>query len=50
LLLSVLEGWGILDTATFDVVTIACVICGTGIFVAAVSALGEHIADKGRQE
>jgi voltage-gated potassium channel len=35
-------------TAAGKIFTIAFVICGIGIFVAAVSALGEHIARKGR--
>jgi voltage-gated potassium channel len=35
-------------TPAGKIFTIAYVICGIGIFVAAVSALGEHIARKGR--
>ena len=37
-------------TAAGKIFTIAYVICGIGIFVAAVGALGEHIARKGPRE
>ncbi|KAB0269207.1 potassium channel family protein [Microvirga brassicacearum] len=37
-------------TAAGKIFTIAYVICGLGIFVAAVGALGEHIARKGHRE
>jgi hypothetical protein len=36
-------------TAAGKIFTIAYVICGIGIFVAAAGALGEHIADKARR-
>lgn len=36
-------------TAAGKIFTIAYVICGIGIFVAAAGALGGHIADRARQ-
>ena len=37
-------------TAAGKIFTIVYVVCGIGIFVAAVSALGEHVTRKGRRD